>query len=337
MGLDNGLSRGEIQRQLGIGKSSMQAWADRYEKDGVLERKKGSGRPRVTTKTEDRFIQLQCKRNRKKTAVEIVKTIRKKDGKLKATVQTIRNRPIEFGYPARVARRKPFLSKVQKQSRLQWAKDHRDWRDEWSKVLWSDETSFTLFPRLGRQYVRRQPGEEMREDCLAPTVKHGGGKIMVWGCFHASGVGILRKIIGTMDQHQYHTILTQEVIPEIKRLTQKDVADVIWTFQHDNDPKHTAKKNKRYLENKEKEGKNHFKVLPWPSQSPDLNPIEHIWKKVKDSLRDRDDRPSNLAELFEFVKQEWEKVPKDYLRVLVESLPKRIEAVIKNHGGSIPY
>ena len=69
--------------------------------------------------------------------------------------------------------------------------------------------------------------------------------------------------------------------------------------------------------------------MPWPSQSPDLNPIEHIWNQLKDALRDRPDRPSNLDQLFDFVNQEWQK--------LVNSLPQRIKAVIKSSGGSTKY
>jgi hypothetical protein len=50
----------------------------------------------------------------------------------------------------------------------------------------------------------------------------GEGKIMIWGCFHANGVGILKKIDGTMDQNKYHSILTRSVIPEIKKLINEE-------------------------------------------------------------------------------------------------------------------
>ena len=338
MGVDLHLSRGEIQRQLGVGKGTVQMWADRYKTTGKMERKAGSGRPRKTTEGDDRYLLIQCKKDRKKTAGELRKVITNEDDTPKVTERTICNRLLEAGYAARVPLKKPLLTKSQRQKRLQWAKAHKDWGVErWRQVLWSDETSFSLFPRPGNVKVRRKPGEETRDECMVPTVKHGGGKIMVWGSFHASGVGILRKISGIMNQHQYHTILTNSVMPQLKKLVNDDPSHVVWLFQQDNDPKHTAKKNKAYLKYKEQEGKINFGVLPWPSNSPDLNPIEHVWNRLKDALRDRRERPSNLEQLFSFVEEEWQRIPRDYLRTLVDSLPSRISAVIKNHGGSTKY
>ena len=189
MGLENGLSRSELQRQLKRGKNAIQTWSDRYEKEGDMKR---SGPPKLTNPSDDRFLLIQCKKNRKRTAVDLNREIKGKDGKPKVSVWTTRRRLVEGGYPARKALKKPLLKKYHKRDRLRWAKDHKNWTvEQWNKVLWSDESSFTLFPR--GEYLCKETARRRVEGCFHYP-KKGGGKINVWGCFHASGVGILKRI-----------------------------------------------------------------------------------------------------------------------------------------------
>ena len=82
---------------------------------------------------------------------------------------------------------------------------------------------------------------------------------------------------------------------------------------------------------------NNIKVLPWPSQSPDLNPMENLWSEIKLRLTLRKDRPKSLDDLFERVQQEWKALPSSYLKSIGFSMPRRIQAVIENHGGHIKY
>ncbi len=82
-----------------------------------------------------------------------------------------------------------------------------------------------LFGSDGVKRVWRQPGEKYKDKCVLPTVKHGGGSVMVWGCMSAAGTGELQFIEGTMNANMYCDILKQSMIPS----------------QHDNDPKHTSK------------------------------------------------------------------------------------------------
>ncbi len=100
-------------------------------------------------------------------------------------------------------------------------------------------------------------------------------------------------------------------------------------FQQDNDPKQTSKITKEWLQD------NSVNVLEWPSQSPELNLIEHLWRDLKMAVHQRS--PSNLMELERSCKEEWEKLPKNRCAKLVASYSKRLEAVIGAKGVSTKY
>ncbi len=95
-------------------------------------------------------------------------------------------------------------------------------------------------------------------------------------------------------------------------------------FQHDNDPKHTSKATVGFLK------KNRVKVIQWPSMSPDLNPIEHLWGILKRQVEHHS--PSSIQSLKEVILEEWKKID-----IFVYSMPRRLGAVIKNHGGHTKY
>ncbi|KAK1789420.1 hypothetical protein P4O66_015349 [Electrophorus voltai] len=78
-----------------------------------------------------------------------------------------------------------------------------------------------------------------------------------------------------------------------------------------------------------------IKTLSWPAQSPDHNPIENLWNVIKRKMDGH--KPSNKAELMEFLCQEWRKVTQQQCERLVESMPRRMKAVIKNQGYSTKY
>ncbi|KAK3544418.1 hypothetical protein QTP86_011156 [Hemibagrus guttatus] len=121
-----------------------------------------------------------------------------------------------------IHRRKPLLKMMHKKARKQFAEDKQTKdMDYWNHVLWSDETKINLFGSDGVKRVWWQPGEEYKDKCVLPTVKHSGGSVMVpWG---------------TMNANMYCDILKQSMIPSLWRLGHMAV------FQHDNDPKLTSK------------------------------------------------------------------------------------------------
>ena len=77
--------------------------------------------------------------------------------------------------------------------------------------------------------------------------------------------------------------------------------------------------------------------LDWPAQSPDLNPTEHLWDELERRLRARPSRPTSVCDLINALLEEWSQIPINTLLNLVESLHRRVEAVIAAKGGPTPY
>ncbi len=90
--------------------------------------------------------------------------------------------------------------------------------DYWNHVLWSDETKINLFGSDVVMRVRWQPGEEYTDKCVLPTVKHGGGSVMVWGCMSADGTGELQFIERTMTFTHLADAFIQSVLQYTFRL-----------------------------------------------------------------------------------------------------------------------
>ncbi len=126
-----------------------------------------------------------------------------------------------------------------------------------------------------------------------PKVKCAGSSLMLWGCFSAAGTGRLVRVEEKLNGAKYRDILNENLFHSAQdlRLGRR------FTFQHDNDHKHTAKATQELLRD------NSVNVLEWPSQSPDLNPIEHLWRDLKMAVHGQS--PSNLTEIERICKEEW--------------------------------
>uniref|UniRef100_A0A8C7LE52 Transposase n=1 Tax=Oncorhynchus kisutch TaxID=8019 RepID=A0A8C7LE52_ONCKI len=211
----------------------------------------------------------------------------------------------QSGLYGRVVRRKPLLGKRHMTARLEFAKRHlKDSQTMRNKTLWSDETKIELFGLNAKHHIWRKPG-------TISTVKHSGGSIMLWGCFSEAGTWRLVRIEAKMNSAKYRDIIDENLLQS----TQDIRVGRRYTFQQNNDPKDTAKTTQEWLRDKS------LNVLEWPSQSPDLNPIEHLWRSLKIAVQRHS--PSNLTELERICREEWEKLPKYTCAKLVASYPTR--------------
>lgn len=319
-----GLKHREIADTVGVSKTGLATALARYEETKSNTNKKRCGRPRKTTKNDDQYIQMISTRNRFKTAPDIRAEVNNCLPQ-PISVSTVRNRLREKGLNGHVALRKPLLRPINKRKRSAFAKKYQNWTvDQWKSVLWTDESKFEIFGTHRRQYVRRKVGERFNPTCILPTVKHGGGSVMVWGSFSYDGVGELVKIDGIMKKESYHRILQNSAIPSGIGLIGYG-----FVFQQDNDPKHTSRMCRNYLESKEREGV--LEIMGWPPQSPDLNPIELLWEELDRQVREH--RPTNQKHLWEILKRCWDNLKNETLQKLVERLPRICAAIISAKGG----
>ncbi|GAU91173.1 hypothetical protein RvY_03481 [Ramazzottius varieornatus] len=239
---------------------------------------------------------------------------------------TVKRRINEQGMFGRVARKKPFVNYASRMKRLNFVKMYvKEPQSFWNNVLWSDETKINLFGSDGMVRVWRKPGEEYAPVCTVPTVKHGGGRLIFWGCSSARGVGNLVVIKGNIDGLMYRNIMDQNVLQSAKKLKLKKG----WHYQQDNDSKHTSIVSRDWIIEKK------IKILQWAPYSPDLNPIEHLWSEVERQLKGR--HPSNLEELEETVKEIWYGMDPEICAKLVRSIPNRLRKVKKNRGYPTKY
>jgi len=156
---------------------------------------------------------------------------------------------------------------------------------------------------------------------------------MVWACMSWNGPGYIAKVDDTMDSTLYIQILQEDLKMSVEEW---GLAKDEFVFQHDNDPKHTAKVTKRYLESihlTETDGT----LLYWPSQSPDLNPMEHMWAYLKNQLGKYPTRPKSCDELWERVSAEWYKIPVEFCRKLIKGMPRRLKTVYNAKGRHTKY
>ena len=194
----------------------------------------------------------------------------------------------------------------------------------WENIIFSDECKFNLYNSDGCSYVWRESNKRFDSKYIQPTVKFGKGNLMVWGCISSKGLGKIVFIGDTMNSQGYLDILKNNLKNSAVFMGLDN-----FIFQHDNDPKHASGIIKRFFDEKK------IDVLPWPSQSPDLNPIEHVLAYMKIKLRGKNfEKKDHLkAEIIKI----WNEIPNELLVKNISSMPKRVKQVLDSNGKWIKY
>lgn len=317
-------SLAEIGNIIGRPRSTVQGIIDRFCERKSLKNKPRSGRPEKLSGADKRVILRLIKNNPKLSAPKIATDLKSRG--VAVDDSTIRKTLRNNGYHGRSPRNKPWINKCNRRKRMEFAKSHLNADQAYfDRIIFSDESKFNLFGSDGKLKVWRQPNAELNPKNLAPTVKHGGGSVLVWGCFSSAGVGKLVFIEGIMNHLACINILKENLQSSADMLGLG--ADFI--FQHDNDPKHTALNTRLWLLY------NVRHQFATPPQSPDMNPIENLWSYLESRLRER--AISSKTQLKAALLEEWAKIPVSLCQNLTRSMNRRLQAVISNKGYPTKY
>ena len=169
-----------------------------------------------------------------------------------------------------------------------------------------------IFGNPGAVYVRRREGEAFHPDCVVPTVKFGGGSVMVWGCMASSGTGMLYTYEGRMNSTIYTNILDLVYRSSLTKIFYNNILSDVF-FQQDNAPSPTSKVSIVWFEKRDYSDD----VAP---SIPDLNPIETLWSHL--GKRVRMHKCSSKKELETKHHEEWQKIDPTTCNNLVNNMQK---------------
>ena len=324
--MEAGLSMHEVARRLGVAVPTVRRWWTRFQEEGNHDRQRGSGRPRITTARDDRFLRTLVLRDRFAST--------RLHGRYwwlgigqRTSLRTVYRRAIELGFRSRRPLIRIPLGPVHRQARLNWCRARQNWGiDEWGEIVFSDESRFCLDFHDGRIRVRRLPTERFLEACILEHDRYGRGSVMVWGAINLTGRSQLVVIHGNLTGQRYVDEILQ---PVLVPFLQNDPAS---TFQQDNARSHTCRVTADFLR------RANVPTLPWPARSPDLSPIEHMWDILGRRVRDPTlDPPATLHDLEVRLVANWQEIQQQEVQNLFDSMPRRVQACIASRGGHTRY
>ena len=324
--LQSGWSARRVAEHFGVHRVTISRLNSRFRDTGHVQDRSRSGRPRITTVRQDRYIETTAVRRRFVTARSIQLDLQRAagPGAQRISDQTVRNRLHAATLRARRPAKCPALTDAHRAARLQWARQHRRWtRQDWGRVLFSDESRFCLRSIDGRLRVWRRRGERYTDVCVQPAVAFGGGSVMIWGGISDRTKTNTVHIQGNLNSPRYIAeVLQPHVVPHANQIGNGFI------FQDDNARPHRARIVDQFLQ------AHGIQRMVWPACSPDL---EALWDQLGRAATARMQANTTLDQLRNILTEEWNAIDQARITRLINSMRRRCVACIDARGGYTRY
>lgn len=321
--LEEGWSIRRVATHYGLDKSTVLRVKKRWEQEGTVTRRPCSGRPKISNAEQDGAFLDNLRENPFNTARQAVFETNFPGSWVTACRRVKNSEIINFA-----SAKKNILTEENKQSRIIFCLNYI-YRpiNFWNTVIFSDEKVFKSC-NDGRLRVYRPVNSRFSERYVSPRNKSGRFSVNVWAWISILGPGVAWRIDGRFNAVAYLDILQNVMLPSVEQLYPND-----FIFQQDNCPIHTARIITQWYQN------NNIEILPWPSCSPDMNPLENVWSLIVKKIYKRNFRPANAEELWEVIQNAWEELSEDqnYWQNLTESMPRRLDAVLEANEAMTKY
>lgn len=309
----------EIAHLIPCSGKTVTKWEQSGREERVFEDKERSGRPRCMDDETDEKIEEYVEENVNTTPRDVVNALG-----LPISYRTARRRLDEVGLYGRVQKEEHAFTELDITRRLALAGGYEQWTPEdWSRVMFSDETHFYL-GHHGREYVQRPVGAALDPKYTLKT-EHKEGKVSLWGCICAGGLGHAEIYTESLDAHKYQSILSLNLISSARQFWPKGQ----WWFQQDNASPHTAGTSQVWFHN------HGIDLIDWPPWSPDLNPIENLWNDLKRRVYAH--HPHTMEDLEHWIAEEWQATDLNFVSRICRDMPRRLQLLRECKGHKIPY
>ncbi|GFW51871.1 transposable element Tcb1 transposase [Trichonephila clavipes] len=311
----------EKSKEHGIAQSVISRLWQRFQDDGNGSRCYSTGRPRVTTLNEDRYLAITAKRNRRSTASNLSRQLSSATGTT-VSRQTVYRRLGHIGLYARRPVRCVPLTATHCRLRLTWSREHPLWTpQQWSCVMFSDDSRFSLQSNSRRTLIWSAPGTRYHQENTIERHRYGGTGWLVWGGIILGSRTDLHVQSVTMTGHIYRDVILENHV----RLF-GGAMGAEFLFMDDNAHPHRANIVDECLQSED------ITRMVWPAYSPDLNPKEHVLDMLARRIAARQPPPTCLLEFWRALLDEWCNIPQDQIDNLILSMPRRCKVCIASFG-----